>query len=220
MPDSRKFAPPKVLALKSSPHKQERALATRRELIDAARGVFARHGFESARLEDIAARAGKSRGAFYANFCDKEDVFFALFEEDLARHQERVNIALSNAKTPEERARVMAEFLTELLSDKQRLLLNLEFKMYAIRHPRKQRRLSSLHAEMCARCSMMKINALFPELADADVHTRRSLTLEVGAVMDGLALNLLFNPESMTQERRARYIYAAVLEAMRGWQER
>ena len=63
--------------------KQKRALLTRRQLIKSARETFAKVGFEDARIEDIAANAGKTRGAFYANFKDKEDVFFALFEEEL-----------------------------------------------------------------------------------------------------------------------------------------
>jgi AcrR family transcriptional regulator len=44
----------------------------------AAEQTFARDGYEAARLEDIAARAGYTRGAFYANFASKEDIFFAL----------------------------------------------------------------------------------------------------------------------------------------------
>jgi len=68
--------------------KQERSLVTRQELIDAARRIFARDGFEVARLQDIAAAAGKTRGAFYAHFQDKEDVFFAIFEQDIARDQQ------------------------------------------------------------------------------------------------------------------------------------
>ena len=47
----------------------------------AAEQTFARDGYEAARLEDIAARAGYTRGAFYANFESKEDIFFALLEQ-------------------------------------------------------------------------------------------------------------------------------------------
>ncbi|MGA8108821.1 MAG: TetR family transcriptional regulator, partial [Acidobacteriaceae bacterium] len=69
---------------------QDRALSTRRDLMNAARSIFARNGFEMTRLEDIAAAAGKTRGAFYANFRDKEDVFFALFEDNLRREKRQM----------------------------------------------------------------------------------------------------------------------------------
>jgi len=82
---------------------QDRAISTRRDLMEAARRIFARDGFEIARLEDIAATAGKTRGAFYANFRDKEDVFFALFEENLRREKQQVGEELSTADSEEAR---------------------------------------------------------------------------------------------------------------------
>ena len=82
-------------SVSTRPKKQDRAIATRKHLTDAARQVFARDGFELARVEDIAAAAGKTRGAFYANFKDKEDIFFAIFEENLARDREQVSLHLN-----------------------------------------------------------------------------------------------------------------------------
>ena len=206
--------------MKPSAHKQERALVTREQLMQAAREIFTRDGFESARIEDIAVEAGKTRGAFYDNFRDKEDVFFAIFEEDIARSQEKVIEELSGAPNLEERVNVLARHLDDLLHDKQRVLLNLEFKMYVIRHPQKRKRLSQLYEEMCLRCSMTKINTLFPELIGAALEKRRQLTMEVGAIMDGLALNSLFNPEGLTREHRRRYLQITAQEALRAARER
>ncbi len=200
--------------MKASQHKQERALVTREHLLEAARVVFTRRGFESARIEDIAAQAGKTRGAFYDNFRDKEDVFFALFEEDINRDRERMIEEMSAASNLDERVEVLARHLGELLRDKQRILLNLEFKMYVIRHPRKRKRLSALFEEMCLRCSMTKINTLFPEMVGASVERRRRLTMEVGAIMDGLALNSLFSPEGLTSDQRRRYLRVTAQEAL------
>src|SRR5580692_6263864 len=99
------------MQLRKSPRKQERALNTRSELIAAAREIFTRDGFESARIEDIAAKAGKTRGAFYANFTDKEDVFFGIFEEDMTRDQEKIIAALSAASVQEQKIDTMARHL-------------------------------------------------------------------------------------------------------------
>jgi AcrR family transcriptional regulator len=199
--------------MKAPLHKQERAVATRRELINAARKVFATVGFESARIEQIAAKAGKTRGAFYANFKDKEDVFFALFEEDLMRNQGKVEAGLSAAANLDEKIKILSSHLDELLRDHQRLLLNLEFKMYVIRHPRKRRRLQQIYVEMCMRCAMAKIGAIMPK---AGVSERRRLTTEMGAVIDGLALNTMFNPEGISKEQRLRLLRLATRNAMRG----
>lgn len=201
------------LLLKTSPHRQERAVATRRELIGAAREVFATVGFESARIEQIAAKAGKTRGAFYANFIDKEDVFFALYEEDIMRDQAKIVADLSAAANLDEKIDIIADHLNELLYDRERLLLNLEFKMYVIRHPRKRRRLHELYMEMCTRCAMEKINSIMP---DAGAVERRRLTTEIGAVIDGVALNAMFNPEGLSTEQRTRLLRLAARDALRG----
>jgi AcrR family transcriptional regulator len=52
-----------------------KALRTRRRLLDAARSVFARHGYLDATVELIVAEAGVARGSFYTYFESKTDVF-------------------------------------------------------------------------------------------------------------------------------------------------
>jgi AcrR family transcriptional regulator len=205
----------RVFSLKALQHKQERAIITRDQLIEAARFIFARNGFESARIEDIASRAKKTRGAFYDHFRDKEDVFFAIFEEDIARDEEKIAPLLANAKSVDERSEAFSKYLTGLLHDRQRILLNLEFKMYVIRHPQKRKRLSNLYNDMCLRCGQTKINTVFPELIDASMETRHRLTSEYGAIIFGLALNALFDPEGLKDDRRERYIQMATEEVIR-----
>src|SRR6202165_2908647 len=71
----------------------ERTEATRRKLLAAADRIFARDGFEAARLEDIAAGAGYTRGAFYAHFGGKEEIFFALLEQWVRQRIDSVTAA-------------------------------------------------------------------------------------------------------------------------------
>jgi AcrR family transcriptional regulator len=194
--------------------KQLRALRTRRQLLLSARAIFARDGFQSARIEDIASRAGKTRGAFYANFEDKEDVFFAIFEEELDRDMEKLRPVLQKVSTLQERLAALAEYLSKLGKDRQRTLLNLEFKLYAIRHPRRRKRLADLHAVMRLRCSLPEIDELLPEYRQ-DRALRRSESLAIGAVMDGLALNQLFDPAWMTDDDAARYLSLCLGEKLR-----
>lgn len=55
------------------------------DLLRAAEAVFAEHGLVSAKVEDITARAGVSKGAFYLHFESKEDCFRQIVEGVLAR---------------------------------------------------------------------------------------------------------------------------------------
>ena len=49
-------------------------------LIEAAERLFVRKGFDDASVEEISEAAGYSRGAFYSNFDDKEQVFLAVID--------------------------------------------------------------------------------------------------------------------------------------------
>src|SRR5262245_18811860 len=54
------------------------AAAMRQAILDAALAVFAERGYEAARLDDVAAKAGVAKGTLYLYFKDKEALFEAL----------------------------------------------------------------------------------------------------------------------------------------------
>ncbi|MES2894966.1 MAG: TetR/AcrR family transcriptional regulator [Pseudomonadota bacterium] len=54
------------------------------EIVAAAFEIFSEKGFAAARLDDIAARAGVSKGAIYLYFATKEDIFRAVVEMGVA----------------------------------------------------------------------------------------------------------------------------------------
>ncbi|MBT9470254.1 MAG: TetR/AcrR family transcriptional regulator [Pseudomonadota bacterium] len=67
------------------------------EIVAAALEVFAEKGFAAARLEDIAKRAGVSKGAIYLYFATKEDIFRAVVEQGVAPNLSAVQNILANA---------------------------------------------------------------------------------------------------------------------------
>jgi AcrR family transcriptional regulator len=63
-----------------------RALAkqqTRAKVLAAARRLFSEQGYEGATIRDIAAAAGMSTGAVFANFSDKSDLFREIMITDM-----------------------------------------------------------------------------------------------------------------------------------------
>lgn len=201
-------------ARREAGERQDRAHVTRQKLMDAAREVFARDGFELARLEDIAAAAGRSRGAFYANFTDKEDLFFAIFEEDLYRDQEQIERVLVQGLTVDERLDRLVGLVCEKLGDQRRMLLSVEFKMYAVRHPRRQRRLAALHAAMCLRCVVGDAERLLSNGETLSDEERRTQFGQFAALMDGLALQQIFDPTSVSKEQAERQVRATLRVAL------
>ena len=59
---------------------KEDALATRHKLLDAAEQLFQLQGVSRTSLQDIARRAGATRGAVYWHFKDKADLFNQMME--------------------------------------------------------------------------------------------------------------------------------------------
>ena len=69
----------------------------RRRLLDAALEVFAEHGYANARLDHVAAAAGLTKGAFYSNFASKDEIFFAMLDEQVLTRVAAVRTALTSA---------------------------------------------------------------------------------------------------------------------------
>ncbi len=59
----------------------ERRQATRRQLIEAGRRLFAQRGYDAVGTEEIVAAAGVTRGALYHHFEGKKGLFREVFEE-------------------------------------------------------------------------------------------------------------------------------------------
>ncbi len=124
---------------------QGRTELTRSLLIQSAEKIFARDGFEAARLEEIAADAGYTRGAFYANFKNKEDLFFALLEAEITSRIEKARLLVNASRTPGEKLKALRAFLLDMSLDRRWSLLALEFKLFAVRHPEVKSRLAAMN---------------------------------------------------------------------------
>lgn len=86
------------------------------EIIAAALEVFVEKGFAAARLEDIAARAGVSKGAIYLYFATKEDIFRAVVEQSLAPNLQTVKNVAADGQTPfPELLKIFAATVSHLL---------------------------------------------------------------------------------------------------------
>ncbi|GGJ13553.1 TetR/AcrR family transcriptional regulator [Neoroseomonas lacus] len=75
--------------------RQRRKEARPAELLDAALDTFREKGFAATRMEDIASRAGVSKGTIYLYFPSKEAVFEALVRSNLLPVIERLQAAMT-----------------------------------------------------------------------------------------------------------------------------
>ncbi len=72
------------------PKFRRRKAARPGEIVAAALAVFAERGFAAARLDEIAARAGVSKGALYLYFETKEEIFRAVVDHAIAPNMQMI----------------------------------------------------------------------------------------------------------------------------------
>ena len=73
-----------MVALTPSPQRQRRKEARPQELLRAALELFVAKGFSATRSEEVAARAGVSKGTLYLYFPSKEELFKAVVRNNIA----------------------------------------------------------------------------------------------------------------------------------------
>ena len=84
----------------ASPKWRRRKLARPSEITAAALACFAERGFAATRLDDIAERAGVTRGTLYLYFDNKEELFKAVVRKSIGPVLSRVKSMMEDATTP------------------------------------------------------------------------------------------------------------------------
>lgn len=182
-------------AARGNKHQQKTA-ATRRALLESARRIFARDGFEACRIEDIAAASGHTRGAFYAHFSAKEDLFFAIFEQEARKRVEQVREILDRCESVEDRLSALREFYVSRVGDRQWAMLVLEFKLFALRHMKLRPRLAARHRRLRASMRIESASQAFEEPKKAALE----------AVLTGLSLEHAYDPLRISKEQTSRIL--------------
>jgi AcrR family transcriptional regulator len=86
--------------------RKEKQAETRARLLDAAEQVFLRRGLQGSSVEEIAAEAGFTRGAFYSNFKSKDELFVELLHARVYdRYAELAKQSQEQPGTPREQLR-------------------------------------------------------------------------------------------------------------------
>jgi TetR/AcrR family fatty acid metabolism transcriptional regulator len=93
----------------------------RRRILDAAVRVFARKGYFSARVSDIAKKAGVADGTIYLYFRSKEDLLGRLFDEVMSEHLVLAREAVRALPSAPERLRAIAERHLSVLGENREL---------------------------------------------------------------------------------------------------
>lgn len=184
----------------SVPNKHQlKTEATRRKLLKSALRIFARDGFEAARIEDIAAEAGYTRGAFYAQFQAKEDLFLALLEQQASQRIRELQTLLEACSSPEQRLEALRAYYVNRAVDREWVMLNLEFKLFAVRHPKLRARLAAAHRAI--RDSVkVGIRKFLREEIQYGAESEEAVRAALEAMLSGLVLEHAYDPKRMSDD--------------------
>ena len=173
---------------------------TRSCLLEAAAKVFARRGMQQASIDEVAEHAGYTKGAFYANFKSKEELFLAMLDDRFAAHLEEIDRVLASGAEPEDQAREGAtNFIDFITGDPEWERLFFEFSAYASRNENfrqelvtRRRYLQERIAELYRRrAEQLGVDPPFPV---------EDLSRMTFAMADGIAMQKLLDPESVSDE--------------------
>ena len=120
---------------------------TRQRLLEAAAVIIARKGLNGASVEDIAAHAGYTRGAFHSNFRSKADLFIELLKRDHHDVQQELQRILGAGLSREDMQRQLQMFYGQLYRGSISYVLWAEARLQALRDARFRARLSALLLE-------------------------------------------------------------------------
>jgi AcrR family transcriptional regulator len=174
--------------------KGDKRIRTRARLIDAAAAVIGEKGWDRTSLDEVARRAGMTRGAIYGNFASREELFLAVVRTrwkpiaprytpgtTFRQHMHAVGKAVA-AAGPERRAQALGA---------------LSFMLYALTHEHLRKRLVALNA------------GIYTRMAEGLTSTfdRRELPMApdrlipaLHALSDGLTYLRFLMPELITEK--------------------
>jgi AcrR family transcriptional regulator len=178
----------------------ERQEITRARLLEAAGRLIARNGFNGTSIDDIAASAGYTKGAFYSNFASKEELLVALFDDRAARRMTELLALLADVDEPADRLAVIDGWLLgKSRRNRDLILLELELALAAVRQAPLRRMLAERYAATRAQVAALLADSLAGTDTDTAPLPVAALASVIVAVTDGLPLQGLVDPDAVPE---------------------
>jgi AcrR family transcriptional regulator len=179
--------------------RKEKQAHTRFCLMESAARVFARRGLQQASIDEVTGDAGFTKGAFYANFKSKEELFLAMLDERFAQRIEQIDRVWSSDGDMRDKARQAGQDFAEYLSDDEWSRLFFEFAAYAARNEEFRQEL------------VTRYRALRERVADLYSRQKEKMGIEpavapeqvaamIFAMVNGLALEKLLEPDVVADD--------------------
>jgi AcrR family transcriptional regulator len=188
--------------------RSERRALTHEALIDAASAVFARRGYQSASVAEIAAEAGYTVGAVYSNFANKRALFAAVFERQV---EQQLAMAEALDESGDDLTALARQLLYQDENERRWWVLWLEFIIEAQRDPSTAFPLRDLEGRVGHSIADI-LRQRFPGLTDDITLASALLALGRGWLL-GTAANNQDDPEGFA--RSVEWLIAGAITSAR-----
>jgi AcrR family transcriptional regulator len=156
------------------------------QLLKSAQKLFLRKGYRETTTEEIAERAGLTKGALYFHFASKEDILYELVKLLMDRRRDWISEAVRAGSRPEAFFAAMMKFNTECGIYNARN--NLDFWIVAMAVPRIRRLVNSRYRQAVE---------ILAEAIDyrhgGSLKERRHLAVFTFSLCDGLCVRRVFD---------------------------
>ncbi|MFQ5616077.1 MAG: TetR/AcrR family transcriptional regulator [Anaerolineales bacterium] len=184
------------------------------QIIEAAMMVFARLGFNKARMDDVAEEAGLSKGALYLYFKSKDALIRAILENFLARELAHAREVVDSDHSAAEKLDLFTEIM---LSDfkKMQPLMSIYFEFMALAMRRKAVK------EVIREFFQDFMGILEPiieqgiEAGEFHPVNVQEAALAVGALFEGTILLWVYNSELVDLEKHVKSSVRLLLEGLK-----
>jgi AcrR family transcriptional regulator len=187
--------------------RKERQAHTRECLMHSAARVFSRRGLAHASIDEVAADAGFTKGAFYANFASKEELFLAMLDDCFAERVSELDRILDTDESLDVQARAGGEdFVRFAKADPEWERLFFEFAAHASRNEEFRAELVARYRTMRERLAELCRRRAEQAGIESPVPVEQIATM-LFAMANGIALEQLLEPEAVPDG-----LYASLLE--------
>jgi AcrR family transcriptional regulator len=187
--------------------RKQRQEQTRHCLLESAARVFARRGLQQASVDEVAADAGFTKGAVYANFGSKEELFLEMLDAKFAARLAELDRTLSTGEPPEAQARAAGrDFVDHLNMDPDWTRLFFEAGLHASRNEDFREQLLRRYAAMRDRMADLLRRRAEAGGFDPGVPFEQ-VAMMFFAMANGVAFERLVEPESVPDD-----LFSSMLE--------
>ena len=168
--------------------RKEKQAHTRNCLMKSAAKVFAKRGLQQASIDEVAEEAGYTKGAFYANFKNKEELFLAMLDERFGQKLAEI-----------ERVAAGDDFSLAVTSDPEFDRLFFEFSAYAARNEDFREELVTRYRALRAQVADAIGGRAQRDGVELPI-SAETISLMTFAMAKGLALENMLEPEAVDDE--------------------